>query len=58
MKQSKTSESLQQGLLAVTQKGLFPCKFVGIHLVHNYLMAMREGRLDKTSLLILDLRPA
>ena len=40
----------------MSQKGLYPCKFVGMHYLHNYLMLMRGGRLDKSSVLLLDIR--
>ncbi|TNV85423.1 hypothetical protein FGO68_gene442 [Halteria grandinella] len=50
------NNQIQNDLQMVNQKGLFPSRFVGLHFIHNFLMLVREGRLDKGSLLILDVR--
>lgn len=50
------SQNLSNLIMKVSQKGLFKCKFVGLHYLHNYLMLIREGSLDKNSVLIFDIR--
>jgi hypothetical protein len=47
---------LQNLLITVGQKGSFKCSFVGVHIIHNYLMLVREKVIDKGSVLILDIR--
>jgi hypothetical protein len=43
-------------MLTLNQKAQYPCKFVGLHFIHNYLMLVREKLLDKTSVLLIDIR--
>jgi len=56
IKKEPTSQSLVDLIQKVSVKGLFQCKFVGLHYIHNYLMQIREKSIDKNSVLILDIR--
>lgn len=47
---------LESDMQLVSQRGLFPCRFVGMHFIHNFLMLVREGLLDKNALILLDIR--
>lgn len=50
------SVNLSNLLVQANQKGSYPCHFVGLHFIHNYLMLVRESLIDKNGVLILDIR--
>ena len=51
------SDETKAILERISKQGSFNCKFVGLHIIHNYLMFIRERVLsDKNQVILLDVR--